>query len=167
MIAFDIPVSFLIRINPGLTWQEVEYGFRNRLMSIEKVIEFATQIVATQSEPGDDEVTIAIAAADDPITDALRSLAERTKAESEKDLQKRWARILVAWSFEHRNDFDDLLAVIDDIYSAYDYPEELAPFIRYMPSDLPDLGSKEENEKRMLRMLGTYVAGYLQPQNQE
>jgi hypothetical protein len=43
------------------------------------------------------------------------------------------------------------------VYADFDYPEEIAGFIRYMPMRGPDLGSKQLNEKRMLETWGRYI----------
>jgi hypothetical protein len=41
--------------------------------------------------------------------------------------------------------------------SGQDYPEELARFVRYMPTDAPGLGSTQANEARMLDSIRDFV----------
>ncbi|WP_394829859.1 DUF2247 family protein [Pendulispora albinea] len=51
--------------------------------------------------------------------------------------------------FEHRADYADPLQTVEEVYTDFGYPPRIAAFVRYMPSDDPDLGSRESNERRL------------------
>lgn len=125
------------------------------------VIDYAIHKIAAIDEPNDNELAIASSSASDSIVESVRKLARDNGISDEGAIRLFWANILLAWVYEHREQFDDLLCVVEEIYSDYNYPEELAGFVRYMPSNAPDLGSVEANEQRMITSIGEYVENYL------
>jgi hypothetical protein len=60
---------------------------------------------------------------------------------------------LIIAAFIRESDISDKLEAIEEVYSSFDYPEELAGMVRYMPMTGPNLGSKAANEERMLNRL--------------
>ena len=68
---------------------------------------------------------------------------------SSDDVPGKWLYLVLAWLFENRRSVNDPLGRVEEIYSDFDYPREIAPFVRYMPMVGPDLGSREKNEARM------------------
>ncbi|MHB8861861.1 MAG: DUF2247 family protein [Pirellulaceae bacterium] len=141
--------TFLTRLREPLDWSELQYAYENQLVDGQALIDHACQILS-ETECADDGI-LAIASARE--TDELRPLIERVAGSSEQTAEhaRKWALILAA--FVSESDVDDKLGAIDEIYSSFDYPEELAPFVRYMPMNGPDLGCTEANEKRMLESL--------------
>jgi hypothetical protein len=61
------------------------------------------------------------------------------------------------WLFNNRENYSDTLDLVVQIYSNFDYPENIAEFIRYMPSDDLDLGSLELNEGRLYEKWKEYL----------
>lgn len=57
--------------------------------------------------------------------------------------------LVLAWIYENREGVADPLGIVEEIYADFDYPGEVAPFVRYMPMSGPDLCSREKNEERM------------------
>jgi hypothetical protein len=157
----NIPFSFLSRLRTKPSWTEIAYGFNRGLISSRTVIEYATDRCAAVDEPSADEFLLASSSRDDSIADIVHRLASQEPLD-DRDLQVRWASIILAWLYEHRAEIDDLLGVIEEIYANYDYPEELARFVRYMPTDTPDLGSTQANEARMLDSIGDFAAGLIE-----
>ena len=157
MITASISFEFLKRLHSMPSWVEIAYGFEHQLLPPNVVIDYAIHKIATTDEPNNDEVAIASASASDSITESLRKLAMDN---DEDRICLLWANILLAWGFEHRQQYDDFLGIVEEIYSDYNYPEELASFVRYMPSDDINLGSIEANEQRMITSIGEYVDQY-------
>lgn len=51
----------------------------------------------------------------------------------------------------------DPLDDVETVYAEFDYPPEVGRFVRYMPSDEPDLGSRERNEARLVEKWERYL----------
>lgn len=41
--------------------------------------------------------------------------------------------LLLAWLYDNQEHYSDVLGMIEEIYSDFDYPEGMVTFIRYMP----------------------------------
>lgn len=144
-----VPRTFLTRLREPLEWGELQYAYVHQLVDGQALIDHACQLLS-ETECEDDDV-LAIASARE--TDELRPLIARVAGSPKQTREhaRKWALILAAFINESR--VDDKLGAIEEIYSSFGYPDELAPFIRYMPMNGPDLGSTEAHEKRMLTSL--------------
>jgi hypothetical protein len=65
--------------------------------------------------------------------------------------------LVLAWIYEHRGAFLDPLQTVEEVYADFGYPERIAGFVRYMPMDGPDLGSREANEQRLMERWKEYL----------
>ena len=165
MVTAHISFEFLKRLRAMPSWAEIAYGFERQLLPPNVVIDYAMDKIATADEPNDDELAIASSSLNDSIAERVKKLATEDEANDEDALRVRWANILLAWIYEHRDGMDDPLSVVEEIYADYNYPEEFGPFVRYMPSDAPDLGSVEANEQRMIASIGEYVEEFVVRRN--
>jgi hypothetical protein len=84
-------------------------------------------------------------------------LAAREPEETLSELRAKWLCVVLAWIFEHRNEYADPLRAVEEVYADFDYPARIASFVRYMPSDDPDLGSRELNEARLYEKWQSYL----------
>ena len=85
---------------------------------------------------------------------ALLAAQETTTSQ---EVRSKWLYILLAWLYENKDMFEDPLAIVEEIYVEFDYPEEIAHLIRYMPIEEADLGSKEANLGRLVTRWGEFV----------
>lgn len=144
-----IPGTFLARLREPIDWIDLRYAYAHQLVDGQTVIDHACRVLS-EVECDNDKI-FAIASA--KRTDQLKSLIDLVSGpvEPPPELSRRWALILVAFISE--SDFPDKLGAIEEVYSSFDYPEELSGMVRYMPMQGPDLGSIEANERRMLNSL--------------
>ena len=161
MITAPISFEFLKRLYSMPTWAEIAYGFEHQLLSSKVVIDYTLHKIATTDAPNDDELAIASSSTSDSIIESVRKLAIDNGVNDEDKIRSSWAKILLAWIYEHREQYDDLLDIVEEVYSDYDYPEELAGFVRYMPSDTPSLENTKTNEQRIMTSIGKYVEQFL------
>ena len=162
MITTSISIDFLKRLYAMPTWAAMEYAFSNHFVPVRTVIDYAKSKLTAGDGENPDEEFIASAVVDESIAESVHRLAEKEGDSSEDELRLFWANVFLAWAYEHRSDFQDFLGVVEEIYTDFDYPSELAEFVRYMPTNAPDLGSREANENRMIASMGRYVAEYIQ-----
>jgi hypothetical protein len=130
---FKIPMAF-IRPRSRLTWREVEFGLENGWLSDDAAIDLAIDRV-TAGDDSRDVVELASVLPHEKykIPQIVRRLAERDPRCS-KD---KWLFLLLAWLYEHRKIVEEPLAVIEQLYADFGYPEEIASFVRYMPAQDP------------------------------
>jgi hypothetical protein len=50
-----------------------------------------------------------------------------------------------------------LIAIVEEIYSDFDCPQEITAFVRYMPMKGSDLKNREQNEARMFDCWKKYL----------
>jgi hypothetical protein len=158
MLSTAMSIDFLKRLQTMPSWAEMEYAFLHRLVPIKTVIDYAKTMIAADDAKNPEVVFIASAPTDESIAESVHRLAKVDFDSCQDKIQLFWANAVLAWVYEHRSSCDDLLSVVEEIYADFGYPSELAQFVRYMPSNAPDLGSREANEYRMIASMGRYVA---------
>jgi hypothetical protein len=150
-----IPYGF-IRTRARLTWREVLFGLNESLLDPAAPIEIAIECVtAGGSDPMLLELS-ALSVAQDarPLVEAL---AGKGQDESLQEIRSTRLCLVLAWIYEHRTEYDDPLQEVEKVYADFDYPEGIAGFVRYMPMDEPDLGTRELNEARLYEKWKRYV----------
>jgi len=155
-----IPWTF-IRERTRLSWRDAAWGYHNACLGWSDVVQFACDRLAT----GEDDAAI-VELASLSKSDAheagkfLDKLALRLGDGDEASTKAKWLYLNLAWLFENRLTCDDPLEAVEMIYADFDYPEEVAPFVRYMPvADGYDPGahSAEANEARLLAKWRNYL----------
>jgi hypothetical protein len=64
------------------------------------------------------------------------------------------------WVLTNRESFKDPLGEVEEIYADFDYPQEIAPLVRYMPPTdgwRPGEHSAEVNLARLFRLWADFV----------
>lgn len=151
----QVPYSF-IRKRARLTWNEVKYGIMQGLLHPRDATEAALDAV----ERGAESELVLELAASDPRESVLRLVERLAACEAQPEVravQRKWTFLVLAWVFEHRKEYEDPLDIVEKVYADLDYPERVAPFVRYMPEEEPDLGSKELNEQRLFQRWAAYI----------
>ncbi len=156
MITAKIPYSFLIQFGP-LRWKEIEFGLSHNYTSSAAAIMFAQENVKIQSAPSGEELAIADSQLDDSVLELVRSLSVHDTALDPQAVSSKWLCILLGWISENEAHFADPLGMIEELYSDFDYPDQIKHLVRYMPTNEPSLGSKEQNERRLIDNLHKYA----------
>ncbi len=90
----------------------------------------------------------------------LDKLAAKAIDGDEKVVKAKWLYLSLAWLFENRASSPDPLEAVEVLYSDFDYPEDVAQFVRYMPVTDgydPSAHSTEENHSRLLSKWRSYL----------
>lgn len=128
-----IPSTF-IRPRAHLTWREVEFGLQNGWLTDEAAIDLSIdRVTAGDDSPEVVELASVLLHEKYQVPQIVRRLAERDP-ECSKD---KWLFLLLAWLYEHRDTVEEPLSVVEELYADFDYPEEMASFVRYMPPQDP------------------------------
>jgi len=156
IVRLSIPYSFLHdRCRP--TWRSIRFGLENELLDPRAAVEFAVDGVAETDTPSPDLLDLAGSSKSDPIAELVGRLAAAEPEFPEAKLYDEWLYLVLAWLYEHRNEYTDPLQRVEEVYADFGYPERVAGFVRYMPMGGPDLGSREANERRLFDKWQEYL----------
>jgi hypothetical protein len=153
--SLQIPLAF-IQERTALNWTEVLFGIENQLIKPSLAIDLAIQNLES-ADDSENLAALAAQAADDPVVELVQKLAADEQPTNAEDIQRKWLYLTLAWAYEGRENLSDALGTVETIYADFDYPESIESFIRYMPSDAPDLGSVSLNEERMMQNWEDYL----------
>jgi hypothetical protein len=156
LIKLEIPASF-VEGRTALSWREVRFGIENELLDPHAAVDIAVQQCAERDRPSTNLLELAAAREEEPTAELIDQLAESEASQPPAEIRRKWLYLVLAWTYEHRSEYRDPLGRVEEVYADFGYPEELAPFVRYMPLDAPDLGSREANEGRLLTRWKEYL----------
>ncbi len=137
------------------TWQEVLTAVERKVVSRQFAIEHAMAKLAVMDEYPDALVELASLSKSDDIHPFIDELAEGE--DSVSNVNEKLLFLVLSWLFETKDTYDDPLSVVEEIYADFDYPDSISGFIRYMPSDEPDLGSFEKNSARLIDKWKSFI----------
>jgi len=156
-IITEIPFDYVAEKRVALTWREVKYGIENKLVEPAFAIDLATSLVGTDAEREELLVDLAIRDRQDSVIALVDSLAGSETSQADDAIRDKWLFLVLSWIFDRRKRIDDVLGLAEQVYSDFGYPRKIARFIRYMPMEGPDLGSKEANEDRLMEYWSDYL----------
>lgn len=155
-----IPWPF-IRERVRLSWAEAAFGYHNQWLSWRGAVELALDCLR---EGEVDILIVRLAGCSKSEAHCVGDLLDKIALQSERadaSLSKdKWLYLNLAWLFENREAFDDALDRVEAMYADFDYPEEVAAFVHYMPADGDtnvDPGSYEENISRLVEKWENYI----------
>lgn len=148
LIRLEIPSSF-IKERVALSWTEVCFGLENELLDPSAPVDLAVAQAIELETPPSALVELAGASRGDPVLDLVKLLAGREPRPPDNTIRDKWLYLTLAWIYEHRDEYSDPLQAVENVYADFDYPSQIAGFVRYMPMKGADLGSKAANERRL------------------
>ena len=145
-----------IQARVRMSWRDILFGLKEELLDPAVPTELARDLVNNESS---DPTLIELAGLDrdEHPGQHVRALAAREHEQSPQEIRAKWLYVVLAWIFEHRDEYPDPLRAVEEVYADFDYPEQIADFVRYMPNSDPDLGSREQNEARLFEKWLSYL----------
>jgi len=156
LIKLKIPATF-IRDRASMSWREVRFGLVNELLDPLAAVSLAEEQVARLEHPSAALLDLAGADRNEPAQELVDQLADGEPQSAENEIRDKWLYLVLAWIYEHRDECPDPLQTVEEVYADFGYPEQVGGFIRYMPMDGPDLGSKDANERRLFERWKRYL----------
>lgn len=144
------------RVN--LTWSDIDYGIKNKFIKPNVAVERAIFEINQKEDYNQVVFDLASLYKDESVYPYLTIMVDsELKIKSESYTKEKWMFLLLDWIYNNRDKYNDALDIVCLIYSDFDYPEQLAPFVKYMPSDEPSLGSLELSEARLYKKWYNYL----------
>ena len=94
------------------------------------------------------------------IATDLLTVAARSSGKEREIMERAWLVFSVSLAYILRKDLLDPLQTVEEVYADFDYPEQIASFVRYMPMQGPDLGSRLANERRLFERWKAFVENW-------
>lgn len=145
-----------------LSWKDIIWAVERGIFGWKDVRDFAVAKLDGKSPTFDIENEISMLGKNE--ASEIMSLA-RDAASIECDcgsVPDRWRFLLLKWIYENRDSFAHPLGVVEELYAEFDYPQEMEPFISFLPPGGgwdPTKHSRGENENRLLENWRVYLDG--------
>jgi hypothetical protein len=146
-VQFRIPAAF-IASRALLTPRELHCGYRNDWLSDADMVQLAMGSIVPEIEPMQTVEELSLLLSDE--LDKVAGLANRLTP-SEIAV---WMYLSVSWVYDNPGEFDDNpWQAIEMLYADFEYPEEMEPFIPYMPAPEGAVSGVVGLEKRLREYL--------------
>lgn len=146
-----------------LQWIDVIWGIENGLLTWKDVRNFALHRMSNpQSTTFDVENSIVALGKNNAseIMDLARDAASFDSPIVLEQQKEKWLFLLLKWAYENRSSIPYPLGVVDELYADFGYPEDLEPFVAFLPPKdgwEPLKHTAQENEERLFRNWELYL----------
>lgn len=146
-----------------LSWDVVYWGIKNDIISAESAVEYANKLIATYLDK-DDPLLIELFILENVCKDEVLSLInKRVSPSASKECESlRTLRYIILDGIKHSTKNDkDVIIELENIYADFDYPQDMNPFIGYMPVENdnynPSVHTQQENEQRLIEKFDLFL----------
>lgn len=116
------------------SWQEILSGMENKIIDRSDVINYATRVLEEGILGFDWVLKIAIADEYEDILPYIYELINLEDSEDESTIQDKWRYFILKELYAKKSNYEDFNEKVEEIYADFDYSEDMAGFIGYMPS---------------------------------
>ena len=132
-----------------ISWQDILLAIQKQFVSREFAIQHAMSELAISDEYPQTLVDLASLNKNDDIHPYIDELASMEPELRSAEFSEKWLYLILAWVYKNRDTYPNPLEIVEQIYADFDYPDSISGFVRYMPSEGPNLGSLEKNNNRL------------------
>lgn len=156
-----LSTGYLLHHTVPLLWADVLWAYRKGLIGWRTPVDLARAGLNVGEHRDPQELELASMGKDEDwkVSPLLEQLAERIHV-PEAVSKRKWLYLALLSLFERRDELEDPFGDVEEVYVDFGYPDEVSPFVRYMPPvdewD-PRSHSPLENEKRMLDKWREYL----------
>ncbi|WP_434559246.1 DUF2247 family protein [Pseudomonas sp. Z4-20] len=123
---------YIFKKTPWLKWSELLYGLERGYVDEGGVIDYVCDALTIDAPNEALEIASLEPQEQYSVRNILKTLKDQDSRE-DLDLAEPWLFLLLSFVFENKSKYTDPLGVAEELYAEFDYPEEVAPIIRYMP----------------------------------
>ncbi|PXZ01426.1 DUF2247 family protein [Gilliamella apicola] len=141
-----------------LNWHDLLWGYEHHFLGWKDVVNYANKKIIEESNY--DESVIELSMIDKTTTFKIEKLLKNIVKEERFYHTDKWLYIILLDLFNKRDELDDPLGKVEEIYENFDYPEEIESFVRYMPNTDdydPSKHTYEENINRLYSKWENYL----------
>ncbi|MCS3430447.1 DUF2247 family protein [Klebsiella sp. BIGb0407] len=132
MNLYPIPSDFIYSIT-SLSWCDIKWGYECKFITQSIPIKKAEDTVLTGIYTTA-ELELSFQPPDcSDVIPFLKELCPICELDDESMIKRKWLFITLSWLWDNRNNFNEPLAQVENIYADFSYPSEIESFVRYMP----------------------------------
>lgn len=143
-----------------LTWHELDFAYKQSIAERQDVVAFAVDVLEEEMLGYEQVLELAIIEEYEEISSVLNALLGIEPPQEEKEIKGKWLYLLLADLYENRKDYENALAVVEELYADFDYPEEITNFVRYMPSEEAKKLTEQANVERLISNWKKYLDNF-------
>ena len=132
MLMNKIIFENIYNVIPTWKWCELSFALKKTIISDSDVISYASFILSEGMEQFDKVIELSIAE-ESEVEEILHELIEKEEKSETDSVESKWIFAIIYDAYI--NFQDNVYSVIDDVYSEFDYPEEISNLIAYMPNN--------------------------------
>ena len=160
-LSIFIPYSYALKL-VDLNWSDILFAIENGYFTHQSAIEHAIAEIEKNENYSQAIFDLACLFPTqtiqvESIYPYIKELANLTCEQLKRQSKNKIMYVLLSWVFEHRENYSDPFKVVEIIYDDFGFPETISNFVRYMPSNQPNLGTVELNKERLYRNWETYL----------
>ena len=149
--------KYIYETAPWMTWKELLYGLEKGYTNSQGIIDYSINKLNKKSS----QLEIELASMGfSPINyfDLLETLKKIVSNEhiEVNDMKESWVFLVFSWIYMNLSNFKDPFMVAEELYADFDYPEEVAQIIRYMPTKCEAIGSEDALYKNWEKLIQHY-----------
>ncbi|PIK78296.1 DUF2247 family protein [Pseudomonas sp. 382] len=137
---------------PWLSWGDINYGLGRGYLTPSGVVQYTLIGLSPESSAGQYDLASLDGDQDSDVRECVAQLAAQD-VRDDKGSEKAWLFLILLWVFVNRDKYQDPLAVVEEIYADFDYPESMEPIVRYMPA----VDSSLEGEDKIFKVWSTML----------
>jgi hypothetical protein len=164
MIMFELGPDFLLAEEIPLGAEDLCYGLQHGFLKATTAIDIAVHNVrCAADDPVLQELSALLGDEVDMVPQVLSALDDPERVHDPRESKRKWLYLQLKAAYIDRARLRDPLGVVEQIYADFDYPPNVAPFVRYMPVRPGDASGLEalirrwsdfvDNEREALRGL--------------
>jgi hypothetical protein len=139
-ISFEVGPEFLGREDIPLSVDDLKFGFDRGWLGASTVIDWAVhEVEGGDADPVLFEVASLLRDDVDELSDVLARLDSPDHIYDPRESARKWLYLQMKAAYDRRQDLEDPLGVVEEIYADFEYPPTVEGFVRYMP-----LGPRDE-----------------------
>ncbi|MHC1723769.1 MAG: DUF2247 family protein [Aminipila sp.] len=156
IMSIVLPYDYICS-NSKITWKDIHYGIERKYLQPKAAIEHAMKLISESDEYDEKTLELASLSFEESIFPLLDQIVETLTESNIEELNDKWLFLILKWVYEHKEELNDPLTIVEYVYSDFDAPNQISNLIRYNPTDEPNLGSKELNEARMIEKWKKFI----------
>lgn len=156
IMSIALPYNYICS-NSKISWKDIRYGIERKYLHPKAAIEHAMKLVSASDEYDEKTLELASLSIEESIFPLLDQIVESLTESNIEELNDKWLFLILKWVYEHKEDLNDPLTIVEYVYSDFDAPTQISNLIRYNPTEEPNLDSKELNEARMIEKWKKFI----------
>lgn len=132
-----VPYSYAMKL-VDLNWNDVLFALEQGYFSCEEAVECAKNEISKNKDAFYGVFDLAgltpsIKNYEDVVHEYVIEFSNRVPKKEKRDSQDKIMYVLLSWVFEHKDEYEDPLLVIETIYEDFSSPYEISEFTRKIP----------------------------------